>query len=126
MDLTRSQKRELMWLASVAKDGGAIDDKDLNERKQNLGNATLDDFKYRYDALKEARLVDSLVHAWGEPVIMVRLTEEGRERADEYLEEEMSSPLVTDETKRTVKDTLVSEGIGAAFKVLLAGVGFII
>ena len=126
MDLTRSQKRELMWLASVAKDGGTIDSKDLNERKQNLGNATLNDFKYRYDALKEARLVDNLVHAWGTPVVMVRLTEEGRERAEEYLEEEMTRPLVTDETKKTVKDTLVSQGIGAAFKVLLAGVGFII
>lgn len=125
MDLTRIQKRELMWLASVAKADGTISPEDLDTRRKALENITYDDFKHRYEALKGFCYVDQLNHGWKTPVITVRLTEEGRERAEEFLEEEMASSLISDETKKTVKDTLLSQGIGAAFKVFLIGIGFI-
>lgn len=115
-----------MWLAYVAESDGSICSKDLEERKRSLNNISLDDFKYRYIALQEAGFVDNLVHAWGNPVIKVRLTEEGRSSAESFLEAELSSQLISDETKKSIKDTLVSQGISAAFKLFLLSIGFIV
>ncbi len=124
MDLTRMQKRELMWLASVAEEDGTIRYQDLFERKGSLGGSSLEDFGYRYDALEAAGFVDSRCRSWEDPVAAVRLTEEGREMAELCLQEELNDPLLPDETRKGVKGAFISQGVAVAIKALLSSVDF--
>lgn len=125
MDLTKSQKRELMWIASVCSEDGSVQSSDLEIRKSGMNSNQLDDFMYRYDALERMGYVDQLIHAWGEPVITVRVTEEGRERAEEFLEAELESSLISDDAKSTIRGAFINQGVAAGFKAFLLAVGFI-
>ena len=69
--------------------------------------------------LERAGYVDCLGFAWGNDVISVRLTEEGRDAAETVIGEELESPAISDETRSSIKGALISQGIGIAANLLL-------
>ena len=117
--LTKFQRRELLWLASVADEDGNPPSKSLAERNGSFTPESRADLAARYRALERAGYVDCLGFAWGNDVISVRLTEEGRDAAETVIGEELESPAISDETRSSIKGALISQGIGIAANLLL-------
>lgn len=117
--LTKFQRRELLWLASAADENGSPSSRDLAERNRSFAPERHADLAARYRALERAGYVDCLSFAWGDDVINVRLTEEGRDAAESILAEELESPSIPDETRSKIESALISQGIGLAASLLL-------
>lgn len=117
--LTKFQRRELLWLASVANEDGNPPSRALAERNGSFSPESRADLAARYRALERAGYVDCLGFAWGNDVISVRLTEEGRDAAETIIDEELESPAISDETKSSIREALISQGINIAASLLL-------
>lgn len=121
-DLTRIQRRELMWLAAHTDARGNVVGNSLDARCGS-GDVEFSDIARRYKALEAHGFVDRLLFA-DDSIYMARLTEEGRDAAEAFLEQELKSELVPEDVKKTVRDSLVGNAVSAAFKALLFAVGF--
>lgn len=119
LPLTKFQRRELLWLASVADEDGNPPSRDLAERNGSFSPESRADLAARYRALERVGYVDRLGFAWGDDVISVRLTEEGRDAAETIIDEELESPAISDETKSSIRGALISQGINIAASLLL-------
>lgn len=117
--LTKFQRRELLWLASVADADGNPPSRSLAERNGSFSAESRADLAARYRALERAGYVDRLGFAWGNDVISVRLTEEGRDAAEAIIGEELDSPAISDETKSSIRGALISQGISIAASLFL-------
>ena len=117
--LTRFQRRELLWLASEADENGGIPSSALEERNASFAPESRGDLAARYRALERLGYVDELMLDWSHLVISARLTEEGRGAAEDILSEELASPTISEETRSSVKEALIAGGIGVACDLLI-------
>lgn len=124
VELTRIQKRELMWLSTVADASGWPESDAATAKSESMGDGPRADLRSCYEALALAGYVDSLVCAWGGAIVKVRLTAEGRARAEDFLKEELDDPFIPEDVKRKVADAAIGTGVSSAIGFFLRLVGF--